>query len=201
MTGTDVRQQKETLTRLLIESKIRGLHAFGFSALCGSEIITKKFLDFELFLQSVEKTDFDSLIAHCRYSTSGDYLNPENNQPIVKPNSALVFNGVIHMGTKQEYELEYNRTYETENDGEIMLCKILDNEQPEKFLSQMKGSFAGLYFLNNRLFAGRNPRRPAWLGKKGGTTFICSTKNIFDRTGVTFDSVSELPPNKFWQID
>src|SRR5678816_3938727 len=81
--------------RLFRESCIRGLHAYGISSI---------FLDELHVLRSFKMEDipltFDPVcptIAHARYCQSGDWKVLENNQPIVVGNTALAFNGCIHM--------------------------------------------------------------------------------------------------------
>ena len=46
-------------------------------------------------------------IYHNRYSTSGDFKNHLNNQPIEIGDTSLCFNGVIDMGTKSQMEEKY----------------------------------------------------------------------------------------------
>mgnify|MGYP000618844717 CR=1 FL=1 len=59
-------------------------------------------------INSVKLPISNNIIYHNRYSTSGDYKNHENNQPIFNNELSLVFNGVLDMGTKKQIENKYN---------------------------------------------------------------------------------------------
>jgi glutamine phosphoribosylpyrophosphate amidotransferase len=183
---------KPFIQRLFYESKIRGLHAFGFSFFDGEKITTKKFRSFEKCVEEIPG-EFKSLIGHCRYSTSGDYLTELNNQPIEDQNTALAYNGVITMADKKEYEIENGRHYKTGNDGEIFLDKYIRNDQWESFVFNGLFSFAGLVLgSNGSLVALRNQRRPLYVGKERGNTYFASTKDIFNRAGFS-GTVQEIP--------
>lgn len=181
----------ELVIRLFRESKIRGLHAFGYSYLGPySALCTEKFLNFEDLEAKLRAFTPKLLIGHCRYSTSGDWRNPENNQPIVRGN-ALVFNGVIDMGTKQEMEARYGVLLENENDGELLLSS---GKEPLDFVRDLPGSFAGILLTPSGAFALRNERRPAYVGYRGGDVCVASTSDILVRAGLI--DIEEIEPLK-----
>lgn len=179
--------------RVLHESKIRGLHAFGF-AWCNSVgvVRTSKFLEFGDLLDAMEIIQPLKTIVHCRYSTSGDYRTMENNQPLLRANQALAFNGVIDMGTKAEMEARHGVTLQTENDGEVPLA--VQPEDPFKFFDGFQGSFAGLLLSPSGIRAYRNSRRPAWVTRSGEATMVASTADILRRAGLPPGAM--LPPGR-----
>ena len=143
------------LHNLIIESSVRGLHSYGYS-----------------FVKD------DKLIYHNRYSTSGDYKNHKNNQPIHIDDMSLVFNGVIDMRTKRQMEKAYNINMETDNDGEILIQRCgNDKTLIERFVNDIKGSFAGIILdSDNTMFVIRNKKRPCWILEYENATFIASTR-------------------------
>ena len=76
------RYNKELLTKVFFNSRIRGLHAFGYAYYNEQDLQVKKFLDYDNFVASINEDKPNKFIAHFRYSTSGDYNNQENNQPL-----------------------------------------------------------------------------------------------------------------------
>ncbi len=182
--------------RLFEESSIRGLHAFGASMGNGNKLHTEKFIDKSKFVEfvrdswSAREGEELFVLAHCRYSTSGDWETIENNQPIVVGDNILVFNGVIRMTTKEEYEKEFGRKYKTDNDGEILLeCStrhdvLLDNlEGFYNIVDDERVSFAGILFHNGIAWAERNERRPLYSCSENGSNWIASTNDVFERSG------------------
>lgn len=175
----------DAIASLFVQSKIRGLHAFGFSYFNGETLVTVKEHKLEDLLRSLfalKTFKPKQLIGHTRYSTSGDYLNHGNNQPIVADGIALVFNGVIDMRSRSSWEQEYNTKFVTDNDGEIILRHIQQGGCPVEFLKSKRCSFAGLYFYQGRMCAVRNANRPMWQAEYEGATLIASTKDIFRRS-------------------
>lgn len=124
-------------------------------------------------------------IAHCRFSTSGDWKNLANGQPIIARDMALAFNGVIHMGTKEEFEHAFDVQCAADNDGEVFLQKLHQGMRSADFLRSIQGSFAGVWLRNGHLFANRNVRRPLWVWDDGSWlgTWFASTRDIFERAG------------------
>lgn len=186
----DIHCAKKAFGDLMRQSQVRGLHAYGLAQPGHPQ---------GLYVHKAamvgEIVDFFNpglpAVAHCRYSTSGDWKDMANNQPIVVDDIALVFNGVIHMGTRDEFEKVFDVECETENDGEVFLRSALkwSNQRGsllegwQNFLNDMTGSFAGCWLYNGVLFAGRNLRRPLWRNFYCGATWYASTRDIFLRSG------------------
>jgi glutamine phosphoribosylpyrophosphate amidotransferase len=179
------------LRRLFEESRVRGLHAFGFSTWDGTAVVTRRFLKLDECLEALPAAP-TRMIGHCRYSTSGDHTKLENNQPIQAGEASLAFNGVISMATKPEYERQYGRQYRTDNDGEIFLDKFLRGDAWEAFVAGGRFSFAGLILHRGELVALRNARRPLYVCAEAGATFYASTSDIFRRAG--FSAAPEAVP-------
>lgn len=93
--GYDGEFNKVLVNRILKNSRIRGLHAFGYSYFENEILKVFKFLDYKEFINHINTTRPNCFIAHFRYSTSGDYLKLNNNQPLAKNDIALAFNGVL----------------------------------------------------------------------------------------------------------
>lgn len=169
----------DLIERLIYHSKIRGLHAFGY-AFFRDGLRVRKFHGLEDFFRGLAEDEPRAFMAHCRYSTSGDYLEHSNNQPIVsRDGRALVFNGVLHMGTKQEMEAEFGVSMDTENDGELAL--LLGMEQ---LVRTTTGSFAGILAEGGRFKVVRNARRPATIFRRGDELVVTSTADIGLRAGL-----------------
>lgn len=166
---------KGMFLRLVLESRIRGLHACGIATRNG-------------VLRSYSVDDiigaFDPsmpTVFHTRYSLSGDWKVLENNQPLVVGGVSLAFNGVIHMGTKAEFEEAFQIQCSADNDGEIFLRRTCSADE---FIQNMTGSFAGVWIdEGGRLWAGRNSRRPLWKATAYGARWYASTEDIFRRAG------------------
>ena len=173
-------EHKNILFRLFTESKIRGLHAFGVH----TGKTTLKSNNLKKITQFIEKFNGKRLIGHTRYSTSGDFRVESNNQPILREDLALVFNGVIDMGTKQEMESSHQISLETENDGEIFAQHLSLGGDPVQFVKQVKFSLAALWAKGKKIFGVRNNKRPLWGCKAEGAVFISSTADIFKRSGL-----------------
>lgn len=188
--GYDVKMLHGMLfSSMMYESRVRGLHAFGIAQ------------PGRLVVQSGTWKDvadyFDPrlpAIAHARYSTSGDWNVPSNNQPIQVGRLALVFNGVIHMGEKHEYEKEFGVQCETDNDGEVFLRR-LEKQSAEEFVSKMTGSFAGLWMDldTGDVRVVRNSRRPLWKLRTEHATWYASTADIFRRASLPGEPTSVEP--------
>lgn len=177
----------ELLIRVLEESRVRGLHAFGYAFADSSHLLVRKYHHLSEMTASILEERPTRLVAHCRYSTSGDFSDHRNNQPVQRGGRALVFNGVIDMGTKAEMELRHHVEMETENDGELVL---IWQEALGKIVAP--GSFAGLVIDDEGVtYVSRNSFRPAWLGKSGRTQVIGSTADILRRAGLS--NVTEIP--------
>jgi len=179
----------DAFQRLFDESCIRGLHAYGISHLKSSLWTYRTFDAKEIpyYFEGDRPT-----IAHARYCQSGDWHVLENNQPIVVGQTALAFNGCIHMGTKEEFEAAFDVRCETDNDGEIFLCKTADAVDAEEFVRKasgfvetISGSFAGVCLAFGQLIVSHNARRPLWRCEAHGARWYASTADIFRRAGFT----------------
>lgn len=176
--GFDFGDARLMFTRVMQESKVRGLHSFGLAdtgSVFKSHSLEAVTQQFEAGLPT---------IAHCRYSTSGDWHVLANCQPIRAGGYTLVFNGVIHMGTKEEYEAAFDVKCESDNDGEIFLRRLIAGQDAAEFIREMTGSFAGAWLYGTELWVGRNTRRPLWITESGGATWVASTQDIFRRAGL-----------------
>ena len=187
----------DLVTKLCQHSRIRGLHSFGFSYMDGPNLQTNKHLFYDAFLDDLHTTKPNKFIAHFRYSTSGDYKAIDNNQPIVRGNISLVFNGVIDMATKAEMEANHGVKLTSENDGELAVIKLQENKQdfPQWLNSK---TFAGIFFENNKITAIRNHKRPCYIGEDKHATVIASTSDILTRSNITQFSI--LNPNQYYVI-
>lgn len=120
------------IERLFLESEIRGRHASGFTILAdpGELETTKAPLPVSEFILKDRlwkrcKTDPPrAMVAHTRYSTSGDWDDNNNNQPLATNRFALVHNGLVSMGTPEEYGPLYGLPLTTANDSEVILKAI-----------------------------------------------------------------------------
>lgn len=170
----------QVVERVFTHSRIRGLHAFGFSYYENNLITTKKFLSYDEFVTAVMEVKPELFIAHFRYSTSGDFKNIDNNQPLQLQDKAIAFNGVISQKDKEAMELEYGLSLPTENDGYILIQKYYDKE----FIKNKNISFAFVGLENKKLIAMRNSMRPMHLFKNNNIKLLCSTKDILERSGL-----------------
>jgi glutamine phosphoribosylpyrophosphate amidotransferase len=164
----------ETLKKVFIESKIRGMHAYGYAAIQDGVLMQHKSNGLKSLLTTINNPT--RLIGHCRYSTSGDYKDMNNNQPLRFGDEYLVFNGVIDMRTKAEMEAAYKIKMQSDNDGEIML-------QAENRIEMLKSgiTFSGLTLKSHALAFFRNEGRPAYKATRHGATYIASTADILRR--------------------
>jgi glutamine phosphoribosylpyrophosphate amidotransferase len=172
------------LNKIFEQSRIRGLHAYGISWLENGKVNTFKSNDSSLVSEAILSLNTNRVIGHTRYSTSGDYKVMENNQPIAVYDAALVFNGVISMATKEQYEEEHGEKYITENDGEIVLKKYVKGEDFSGYVFNGKFSFAGCLLSPKDCFIFRNKNRPLWSKTWIEVSFVASTEDIFLRAGI-----------------
>tara|TARA_R100000388_G_scaffold94962_1_gene84481 strand:- start:4655 stop:5269 length:615 start_codon:yes stop_codon:yes gene_type:complete len=184
------------LHKLIYQSKIRGLHSFGYSYCLNNKLTTRKYHN----VDEVVLPQANKIVFHNRYATSGDYQDHINNQPITNNNLSLVFNGVLDMRTKVEMELHYGIKMQTYNDGEIILQKCGANKDLLKdYIGNIKGSFAGLILTaSNELLAIRNSNRPLWRLSHSNAIFYASTKDIFKRVDKSFQP-EQLKPNQLYE--
>lgn len=199
----------EDVVELFKQSRVRGLHAFGFTAVTADgPWLTNKAASSEENTANLRNAfhlwgGVRALIGHTRYSTSGDYKTPENNQPVLVQDLSLVFNGVISMKTREEYSREYGKQYETENDGEIFARRVLDGEEWEAFVREGAFSFAGCFLHKGELWALRNTNRPLWFWKTEDRLLFASTKDIFRRAfpNMLGNAFKPLPAGKAYSAE
>ena len=172
-------QDKKILKDLILQSKIRGLHAFGMAYTHKKNTIIEKTNN----IKNINIPDTNMLIYHNRYTTSGDWQKEKNNQPLQLHNNFLVFNGVIDMSTKKEMQKKHNFKMNSDNDGELFLHYLM-HKDPVKILKDLKCSFAGVYIRKNNIYCIRNEHRPLYVVTIGKSVFIASTKDIFKRSGI-----------------
>lgn len=185
-------QVRELFGALFRESCVRGKHAYGLA----SPVLVHRSFAVEDVIAA-----FDPLfptVAHARYCQSGDWREIQNNQPIIAHGMALAMNGVIHMGTKEEFEAAFNVRCNADNDGEVFLQLLAAGMTVQEALARIEpGSFAGVWLQGRQLRAVRNARRPLWRCQHAGATWYASTSDIFRRAG--FDvQLFELVPGEVW---
>lgn len=197
----------QDLGLLFAQSKVRGTHSFGLSYPIEGEddktmtIRTHHLEEIIYALSCLESEPPTALIGHNRYSTSGDWKDHKNNQPLFTEDFkiAFAFNGVIDMRSKAQWEEEYQKKFRTDNDAEIFLNWIAEDKDPVEFIKQKPCSFAGLYLKSGQAFALRNKNRPMWLLRSQGAIFIASTRDIFLRTFGKVQPI-ELPTMELFRV-
>jgi len=175
----DVVESRCAFDRLFRESTVRGLHAFGIASLSNRGLSVQRFFDPGGPAKAFDPTV--PTIAHARYSTSGDWRDEGNNQPIVVGRSALVFNGVISMGLKSEFEESFGVRCDSDNDGEVFLRRLDAGDSASRFLIDLRGSFSGLWIRDGLVMAATNGHRPLWRCEESGGVWYASTRDIFRR--------------------
>lgn len=192
----------DLVSNIMVNSKIRGLHAYGMSYEREGKILSVKAhaqeeLISRMGIQSFRDHPPRSFIAHNRYSTSGDWKDHSNNQPITikkELDYSMVFNGVVDQGTPMEWEEKYGRHYSTDNDGEIVLREFLSRnlEDWQAWFRRQNFSFAGAFLVEREgLFIVRNANRPLWFASAEGASFYASTRDILKRSGA---------PGEYFQV-
>ena len=193
--GVRSAEARAQFIRLCEEARIRGEHAYGIAYYEeGKGVVYVKGTDFDVVMQLIPTLLPERIIFHARYSTSGDYREMLNNQPIVIDGDALVFNGTVDMGTKAEMEERNGIEMQTDNDGELVLRDIQDGD-PFRRLRGNLVTFAGLVIRRDgEMFALRNDMRPLWRCDVPDGTFFASTKDIALRAKLEPISCSPITP-------
>jgi len=170
--------------RLVDQSEARGMHAYGI-ATASEDCAVNTFKGFTAdYIKEIAQTlvgKKGAVIAHTRYSTSGDYKVHANNQPIVRGNTALVFNGVVTQLPKHRWVDSFGVECQTENDGEILLALAEAGQPIGESIDATHATFAGLWLADGNIYAYRNHRRPLYSAKHTSGTFYASTSDIFKR--------------------
>lgn len=173
-------QQLEMIKRVMLESKIRGMHATGISYVKSNSIVTQK------LPVSADKFPFDFnsylnedgnlyMIAHCRYSTS----DLEYNQPLANTEKSIVHNGVITQELPENWKELYGYDCMTKNDSEL----VLHSDNPLQEFPNMSMGVCELR-VDKTLRSYRNGKRPLYLTTFNNGCIITSTKDIPYRAGV-----------------
>lgn len=169
------------LAALLRESQIRGRHAFGCAWRTETGIEVRRSLQGQVITDTLCQLFADKppqeAMAFCRYSTSGDWREMRNNQPLAIDGTVLIFNGVLDMRTPTDWQRDYGGTYQTANDGELFIRHGL--RDPIAFVRH--GSFAGCWMTPVGFYALRNQDRPLWWRTDATATWLASTQDILRR--------------------
>lgn len=185
---------RQQFVELCRQSCIRGVHAFGVAFLCADGLYCTKDTSFRSVMAAVPDPLPRKIIFHNRYSTSGDFRDMANNQPVCIGHWAMVFNGTVDMGTKEEMERHSGYHLTTDNDGELVLRDYINRGTFER-IADARATFAGI-FLNEdgRMFALRNELRPLWAFRGQGGQFITSTRDIASRANLDTNNGQLLQP-------
>ena len=184
--GSVTKSDMRTLHRVLLESRIRGMHASGIAWFDGSQIQRhSESVPIDTLLESFDLNQIlygknqVSMIAHIRYSTS----SLKYNQPLVGNHVAIAHNGVISQASCKEWYNLYGYHCVTKNDSELLLRAIENGDNPIKVFPEASIAAIVLDDKGHVKYL-RNKRRPLWVGKIGRGTVIASTFDILDRAGV-----------------
>lgn len=191
---------RQQFVELCRQSCIRGVHAFGVAFLCANGLYVTKDTSFRSVMAAVPDPLPRKIIFHNRYSTSGDFRDMANNQPVCIDRWAMVFNGTVDMGTKEEMERHSGYHMATDNDGELVLRDYITRGTFERVADE-RATFAGI-FLNEdgRMFALRNALRPLWAFRVQGGQFITSTRDIASRAKLAINNGHLLQPFTPYQL-
>lgn len=178
--------QMYCLRTVMIESRIRGMHASG--VVCYINNKKKSMVIPEPIDVLVKKLDWASilgckvsLIAHARYSTS----DIQYNQPIIDKGTgiAIVHNGVVSQSPPEQWEQQFGYKTQTKNDSELLLRCIIDGKDPLKVFPE--SSIAALVLnKDHSIKVIRNGLRPLWTGEVEGARVYASTFDILSRADV-----------------
>jgi glutamine phosphoribosylpyrophosphate amidotransferase len=188
----------ETIRKVFLESKIRGMHATGMSVVYNGKVLTFKEAvpaDRFVHLDNLEEMVNDDgnlyLIGHCRYSTS-DLLY---NQPIANEEHSIVHNGVITQELAENWDKLFNYKCETKNDSEL----VLHSDSPLEEYTDASMAVCELT-IDKKLLAYRNGKRPLYLTSLTNGVIITSTADISKRAGIKMPAI-EIPMNTYLTFD
>lgn len=175
------------LRQVLIESRIRGMHASGIAWFDGKRIqCCSDSVPIDTLLESFDLNQLlyrngrVSMIAHARYSTS----SLKYNQPLVGEHIAIAHNGVISQASAKEWYGLYGYQCITKNDSELLLRAIEKGDNPLRVFPDASIAAVTLDDQGNVEYI-RNKRRPLWVGRIGAGTVVASTFDILHRAGVS----------------
>ena len=174
-------QQLHQISKLIMQSGIRGIHATGISYFKNNKVNTlsehKSSSKFLIGKKLEDYTDDGNLylIGHTRYSTS----DLKYNQPIGNNTMAISHNGVISQENPKLWNNIYNLETTTTNDSELIFASLKANNDP----LTLGGSMAVCVLANKKLTAFRNHERPLWRCELPNGIVFASTKDILMRSG------------------
>ena len=198
----------ETIKRVFLESKIRGLHATGISFLprWTDDVVTiKEAISADKFIEKhMHRDNFKDfinsdgnlyMIGHCRYSTS----DLEYNQPISNKNTSVVHNGVITQELPEHWKELYGYDCSTKNDTELLLHTIEEDVSP---LRRWKDASLSVCVLSRQktVQVFRNGKRPNYLTLFSNGVIITSTEDVAKRAGINLPTM-ETPMNSYLTFD
>ena len=193
----------ESVKRVFLESRIRGMHATGISfikngevrsvkeAIPADEFISSYMSDMEQFVEDGKLF----MVGHCRYSTS----DLQYNQPIATQNVSVVHNGVITQELPEKWKDIYGYDTETHNDSELILHTIQEGKSPLEEWSDSSLAVIELY-EDYRMRFYRNGKRPMYLTNMPSGSIITSTRDVPLRAGIMEMGVS-VPMNTYSEFD
>ena len=186
----------ETIRKVFLESKIRGMHATGISFLphWSKSVVTIKeampsdrFIDTHMHIDNMKEMVNDDgtlyLIGHCRYSTS----DLSYNQPLANELKSIVHNGVITQELPENWGNIYPYTFETKNDSEL----VLHSDDPLREFPDASMAVCELY-VDRKLRFYRNGKRPLYLTSIECGSIITSTADVPKRAEVAGFPVNVL---------
>lgn len=170
----------DTVKRVFLESRIRGMHATGISWVADGKVNTiKKPIPANEFIDKhmqdmTQYLDGGNLmmVGHCRYSTS----DLQYNQPISNQSVSVVHNGVVTQEPPSNWETLYGYECATRNDTELLLHTIAEGECVLRSWAQSSLSVIELH--EDQMIFYRNGKRPMWLTSLENGSIITSTKNV-----------------------
>jgi glutamine phosphoribosylpyrophosphate amidotransferase len=183
-------EQLEIVEKVMVNSKIRGLHASGVSYHDGCKIVCKKEpVSMEIFLKDVFKIEEAitpkeeiRMIAHTRYSTSD--LN--SNQPIGDPDGeiSIVHNGVISQSPRSTWKQKFGFKGQSDNDSSLIIDSFVNFKSPLVSFPDSSMACAALD-KNGSIVFFRNSKRPLWYVVFENGFIAASTKDILLRSGIS----------------
>lgn len=191
-------EQLLVLQQVLVESRIRGMHASGIVWSDGKALhSTVKPIPIDKLVSEFDWTPLFnkkiSLIAHARYSTS----DIRYNQPIVGEKMAIAHNGVITQSNPKNWEKQYGYKCKTQNDSELLLRALESGDNIWDVFPDSSIAFVAIS-KSGQMIYGRNGARPLWLGMIGDNIVYASTCHILDKTGVT--GITKVSPSDYKEL-
>ncbi len=179
---------------LMRNSTIRGTHSFGMSYEGLGRILSVKSFNIDDVVSQMGSPSFRenpprALIAHNQYLPGGNWRDFSNDPPITVRQDgvdySMIFNGVVNQSQRCEWRERYGRSYDTDNDGEIVLREFIERapDDWEAWFKRQKCSFAGAFLVEKKgLYIARNSNRPLWYSEVEDTIFYASTRDILKRS-------------------